>query len=49
MTKYTTVWLDYLKKKGTSLNLKVVLVHLIMHERDRVTLPSPLTRLFAFA
>ena len=31
---YTTVWLDYLKKKGISLDVKDVLVHLIMHERD---------------
>ena len=32
--RYTTVWLDYLKKKGISLDVKDVLVHLIMHERD---------------
>ena len=30
----TTVWLDYLKKKGITLDVKDVLVHLIMHERD---------------
>ena len=47
--RYTTVWLDYLKKKGISLDVKDVLAHLIMHERDGVTLPSPLTRLFVFA
>ena len=40
------MWLNYLKKKGISLDVKNVLVHLIMHERDWVTLPSPLTRLF---
>ena len=32
--RYTTVWLDYLKKKGISLDVKDVLVHLVMHERD---------------
>ena len=32
--RYTTVWLDYLKKKGMSLDVKDVLVHLIMHEQD---------------
>ena len=32
--RYTTMWLDYLKKKGISLDVKDVLVHLIMHERD---------------
>ena len=32
--RYTTVWLDYLKKKGISLDVKDVLVHLIMHQRD---------------
>ena len=32
--RYTTVRLDYLKKKGISLDVKDVLVHLIMHERD---------------
>ena len=32
--RYTTMWLDYLKKKGSSLDVKDVLVHLIMHERD---------------
>ena len=32
--RYTTVWLDYLKKKGISLDVEDVLVHLIMHERD---------------
>ena len=32
--RYTTVWLHYLKKKGISLDVKDVLVHLIMHERD---------------
>ena len=31
---YTTVWLDYRKKKGISLEVKNVLVHLIMNERD---------------
>ena len=30
----TTVWLDYLKEKGISLDAKDVLVHLIMHDRD---------------
>ena len=47
--RYTTVWLDYLQKKGVSLDVKDVLVHLIMHERNSVSLPSPLTRLFVFA
>ena len=32
--RYTTVWLDYLKKKGISVDVKDVLVHLIMHERN---------------
>ena len=32
--RHTTVWLDYLKKKGIILDVKDVLVHLIMHERD---------------
>ena len=32
--RYTTVWLDYLKNKGISLDVQNVLVHLIMHERD---------------
>ena len=32
--RYTTVWLDSLKKKGISPDVKDVLVHLIMHERD---------------
>ena len=32
--RYTTVWLDYPKKKGISLDVKDVPVHLIMHERD---------------
>ena len=32
--RYTTVWLDYLEKKGISLEVKDVLVHLVMHERD---------------
>ena len=49
MPRYTTVWLDYLQKKGISLDVKDVLVHLIMHERDGVPHPSPLTRLFVFA
>ena len=49
LPRYTTVWLDYLKKKGISLDVKDVLVHLIMHKRDSVPLPSPLTRLFVFA
>ena len=49
MPRYTTVWLDYLKKKGISLDVKDVLVHLIMHKRNSVPLPSPLTRLFLFA
>ena len=31
---YTTVWLNYLKKKEISLDVKDVLVHLIIHERD---------------
>ena len=34
LPRYTTVWLDYQKKKGISLDVKDVLVHLIMHERD---------------
>ena len=29
------MWLDYLKKRGISLDIKDVLVHLIMNERDR--------------
>ena len=49
MPSYTTVWPDYLKKKGISPNVKSVLVHLIMHERDGVTLSSSLTPLFVFA
>ena len=32
--RHTTVWLDYLKKKGISLDVKDLMVHLIMHERD---------------
>ena len=48
MPRYTTLWLDYLKKKGIGLDVKDVLVHLIMHHRDRLTLPSPLTQLFVF-
>ena len=32
--RYTTVWLNYLEKKGTSLDVKDVLVHLIIHKRD---------------
>ena len=32
--RYTTVWLAYLKKKRISLDVKDVLVHLIMHERN---------------
>ena len=32
--RYTTVWVDYLKKKGTRPDVKDVLVHLIMHERN---------------
>ena len=32
--RYTTVWLDHLKRKGISLDVKDVLEHLIMHERD---------------
>ena len=32
--RYTTVWLDYLTKKGISLDVKGVLVHLIMEEQD---------------
>ena len=32
--RYTLVWLDLLKKKGISLEVNDVLVHLIMHERD---------------
>ena len=47
--RYTTVWLDYLKKKGISLDVKDVPVHFFMHEPDSVTLSSPLTRLFVFA
>ena len=27
--RYTTVWMDYLKKKGISLDVKDVLVHLV--------------------
>ena len=34
MPRYTTVSLNYLKKKGTSLDVTDVLVHLIMHRRD---------------
>ena len=34
VAKYTTVWLDYHKKKGSSLDVKDVLVHLIMHKLD---------------
>ena len=34
LLRYTTVWLDYVKKKGISLDVQDVLVHLIMHERD---------------
>ena len=34
MPRYTMMWLDYLKKKGISLDVKDVLVHLIMHEQD---------------
>ena len=49
MPRYTTVWLDYLKEKGISLDVKDVLVHLIMYERDGVTLSSALTQLFVFA
>ena len=37
------MWLEYLKKKGISQDVKDVLVHLIMHEQDSVTHPSPLT------
>ena len=47
--RYTTVWLDYLKKRGISLDVKDVFLHLIMHERESVTLPSLLTRLFVSA
>ena len=32
--RYTTVWLDYLKKKAIDLDVKDVLVHLIMHKRN---------------
>ena len=32
--RYTTVWLDFLKKRAISLDDKHFLVHLIMHERD---------------
>ena len=32
--RYTKVCLDHLKKKGISLDVKDVLVHLIMHEPD---------------
>ena len=32
--RYTTVWLDYLRKKGISLDVKDVLVYLIMQEGD---------------
>ena len=32
--RYTTVWLDYLKKKGIRMDVKDILVHLTMHERD---------------
>ena len=32
--RYTTVWLDYLRKKAISLDVKDVLLHLIMHEWD---------------
>ena len=46
--KYTTMWHDYLKKEGISLDVKDVLVHLIMHKRHLVTFRSPLTRLFVF-
>ena len=34
MPRYATVWLDVLKKRGISLDVKDVLVHWIMHERD---------------
>ena len=34
VARYTTVWLDYLKKKGISLDVKDVLVQLIMHKQD---------------
>ena len=29
MSRYTTVWMDYLKKKNISLDVKDVLVHLV--------------------
>ena len=32
--RYTTVWLNHRKKQGISSDVKDVLVHLIMHERD---------------
>ena len=32
--RYTMVWLHYLKKKGISPDIKDVLVHLTMHERE---------------
>ena len=32
--RYTTVWLDYLKKKEISLDVKDVFGHLNLHERD---------------
>ena len=39
--RYTTEWLNYLKKRGIGLDVKDVLPHLIMHERDSDE--SPLT------
>ena len=33
--RYTRVWLNYLSKKGISLDVKDVPVNLIMHEQDR--------------
>ena len=46
MPKYPTVWLDYLKKKGVSLDVEDVLVHLIMHQRKRDNSPLPLDTIF---
>ena len=32
--RYTTLWVDYLKKKAICLDVNDILVHLIMHEWD---------------